>query len=473
MENNFEKMEGQASFIPKTPEPVPQQAQNPQPSPASYFPPPNQAPPPPQYIPQYGQGQYAPPPQYAQGQYAPPPQYGQGQYAPPPQYGQGQYAPPPQYAQGQYAPPPQYRQAQYAPPPQYRQAQYAPPPQYFNNPYAPQQYAQRPFAPAAPVEVQENGIPVKPRKEERKFIKKFYNRTGGTLLVVLGAMMVLLLTAMLIIESFTDGMGIPELTVEAYITMAMVVIYGVCELGGAAIGSKLTGVNLGKLFTTKTFSLKFMLFSLAFIISYQAIEFFMLVVVESGLNAVDLTMLGTGEEPVTALDTAAMGIYAVFLAPIFEEILFRGFVLKNLSRFNVRFGIIFSSILFGLFHGNLSQFLGATIFGIIVALVTVKSNSLIPAIVMHSVGNGLLQLMSLIALSNEAAGDVILAIWMFAGTPVFVILVIIAWVTKIYKLPNKTPLQANRGAKICLTSVPMIILVIIQTVEVILSVEKL
>ena len=64
-------------------------------------------------------------------------------------------------------------------------------------------------------------------------------------------------------------------------------------------------------------------------------------------------MLGTDEEPVTAFETAVMTIYSVILAPIFEEILFRGFVLKNLSRFNVRFGIIMSAILFGLFHGNL------------------------------------------------------------------------------------------------------------------------
>ncbi|MBE6838341.1 MAG: CPBP family intramembrane metalloprotease [Ruminococcus sp.] len=441
MDNNFNN-NGEGTFIPKTPEP-------------QVAPPP----PPPQYYANQGV-QQTPPPQYYSNQgvqQTPPPQYYANQgvrQAPPPQYyANNPYGQPQQYAQA-----PQYRYNQQVPP------QYAPPPQYYRQPQ---------YVPSPAVAVQENGIPLIPRPEERKFIKRFYNCTGGILLGVFGAMMLFLFIAMGIIESVTDGMGIPELTVNTYISIAMVIIYVCCEFGGSLLGSKLTNMRLKPLFTTKTFSVGFLLFGIAFILAWQAVEFFVLIITESGLNIFDLTMLGTDEEPVTAFETAVMTIYSVILAPIFEEILFRGFVLKNLSRFNVRFGIIMSAILFGLFHGNLSQFIGATCFGVIVALTTVKANSLIPAIVMHSVGNGMLSLMSLIYQSNETVGDTIYFIWMFAGAVIFIFMAIIALIKGIYKLPKKTELQRNRGAKIAMTSIPILILIGIEIIEILLNIETL
>ena len=109
----------------------------------------------------------------------------------------------------------------------------------------------------------------------------------------------------------------------------------------------------------------------------------------------------------------------------------------------------------------------------IVALTTVKANSLIPAIVMHSVGNGMLSLMSLIYQSNETVGDTIYFIWMFAGAVIFIFMAIIALVKGIYKLPKKTELQRNRGAKIALTSIPILILIGIEIIEILLNIETL
>ncbi|WP_257150954.1 CPBP family intramembrane glutamic endopeptidase [Bacillus wiedmannii] len=75
-----------------------------------------------------------------------------------------------------------------------------------------------------------------------------------------------------------------------------------------------------------------------------------------------------------------------FVAPICEEILFRGFIL---SRFTYKFGIkkavIFSSICFGVLH--LNNVFGTTIFGIISCLMYLKTKSLFPSIVAHMVNN--------------------------------------------------------------------------------------
>lgn len=75
------------------------------------------------------------------------------------------------------------------------------------------------------------------------------------------------------------------------------------------------------------------------------------------------------------------------VAPIFEEILFRGFVLRALQRYGNIFAIAVSSICFGLYHGNLSQFVPTAIGACIMGYIAVKSNSLIPGMVIHLINN--------------------------------------------------------------------------------------
>jgi hypothetical protein len=53
-----------------------------------------------------------------------------------------------------------------------------------------------------------------------------------------------------------------------------------------------------------------------------------------------------------------------------------------------------SSFLFALFHANVFQFLPAFILGVILALFTIRSGSVLPAIVFHSVNNSLLILLA-------------------------------------------------------------------------------
>ncbi len=79
--------------------------------------------------------------------------------------------------------------------------------------------------------------------------------------------------------------------------------------------------------------------------------------------------------------------YICIIGPILEEIIFRGFILKATRSFGTSFAIIFSSILFGIFHGNLLQLVPATLMGIVLAYITVKSNSIIPAIIAHICNN--------------------------------------------------------------------------------------
>ena len=88
--------------------------------------------------------------------------------------------------------------------------------------------------------------------------------------------------------------------------------------------------------------------------------------------------------------TSNLIVYFISLcifAPIIEEFLLRGCVLKILKPFGNWFAIIVPAIFFALLHGNIGQAFGAFFIGIILGFVAVKTGSIIPCIVLHSLNN--------------------------------------------------------------------------------------
>ncbi|NCJ06552.1 CPBP family intramembrane metalloprotease [Synechococcales cyanobacterium C] len=76
------------------------------------------------------------------------------------------------------------------------------------------------------------------------------------------------------------------------------------------------------------------------------------------------------------------------LAPFFEEILFRGFLLTSLTRYlPVWKAVGVSAVMFAIAHLNLSDVLPLTVLGIILGLVYLRSRSLIAVIILHSLWN--------------------------------------------------------------------------------------
>ena len=73
------------------------------------------------------------------------------------------------------------------------------------------------------------------------------------------------------------------------------------------------------------------------------------------MNCFGRSATGTLDAVSGSSDTVSMFLYASFLAPISEELIFRGFVLRSLRPYGKRFAILGSAFLFGLFHGNLLQ----------------------------------------------------------------------------------------------------------------------
>lgn len=81
-------------------------------------------------------------------------------------------------------------------------------------------------------------------------------------------------------------------------------------------------------------------------------------------------------------------IQIAILPAIFEEILFRKVMLNGSKKYGTWFAIVFTSIMFGLIHMNIPQAINAIIIGILFAYLTIKTGTIIPAMVLHLINNG-------------------------------------------------------------------------------------
>ena len=97
--------------------------------------------------------------------------------------------------------------------------------------------------------------------------------------------------------------------------------------------------------------------------------------------------------PVIILEVLSM-LFVGFL----EEIIFRGFLFKAMAKDNLKAAVIVSSLTFGIGHiinllngaeivSTLCQILGAVGFGFMCVTIFIKSESLLPCIITHSVFN--------------------------------------------------------------------------------------
>jgi membrane protease YdiL (CAAX protease family) len=93
-----------------------------------------------------------------------------------------------------------------------------------------------------------------------------------------------------------------------------------------------------------------------------------------------------------AQDWVVLGIFfftASIAAPIFEEIVFRGFLLSALTKHLPVTGAIgVSSLIFSIAHLSLSEILPLTALGAVLGLVYTRSRNLLASMVLHSIWNG-------------------------------------------------------------------------------------
>lgn len=131
-------------------------------------------------------------------------------------------------------------------------------------------------------------------------------------------------------------------------------------------------------------------FLVAFLIAY------MLLLAGNIVGTIVTTIIGLlkGEPVVNDLELIVgngniwiTAIYTVLLAPIFEELLFRKILCDRVVKYGEGAAVLFSGLLFGLFHGNFNQFFYAFALGCFLAFLYVKTGNIKYTIGIHMMVN--------------------------------------------------------------------------------------
>ncbi len=92
-------------------------------------------------------------------------------------------------------------------------------------------------------------------------------------------------------------------------------------------------------------------------------------------------------DTVSDISLWAVFLFMVVLAPIFEEIFFRKIVIDRLRRYGDLPAIVLSGVLFGVIHGNFSQFFYAALLGMVFGAVYLYTGKLRFTIFLHMLIN--------------------------------------------------------------------------------------
>ena len=167
--------------------------------------------------------------------------------------------------------------------------------------------------------------------------------------------------------------------------------------------------------------------------------------------------LGTSKDPLTCLVMIAA---TVFAPAIFEEFAFRCCSLGALKKYGKGFAVFMVSVIFGLIHGNVIQFVFAFLVGLILAYITVQTDNVIIAMLIHGLNNGRSALNDIIqAASNEKTANTVAVIIMIILAVLAVISLVYLLITKSFKTEKriKSLYDNNFGTKLACMIPGMII----------------
>jgi len=131
----------------------------------------------------------------------------------------------------------------------------------------------------------------------------------------------------------------------------------------------------------------------------------------------------TGISIAKTVPVIVLEVLCMLFVGLLEEIIFRGFLFKAMAKDNIKTAIIVSSLTFGIGHivnllngaeivSTLCQIVGAIGFGFMCVMIFIKSKSLLPCIITHSVFNAL----SVFTNETEMITDIIVSVVMLLIT---------------------------------------------------------
>ena len=313
------------------------------------------------------------------------------------------------------------------------------------------------------IKMPEYKIPLEPARVERKSIKRSYNIGGWCLLFhflgsnILASLLIIAIKA--IISSISGGAD--SSAIDSYMSESSIlsginlIIYMLANVGFAMLGFKWSKNNFRSIVQPKGYNF-------AYAIQYCIIAMFIWVAttyLSLGIEQIfdkfgySTIVSDSSDIGVTGIGYAVMTIYSCIIAPITEEVFYRGMLLKVFSKANQRFAVVATALFFGLAHGNIPQFCLAFFLGIFLAHITLKHSSIVPSMIVHIFVNTFVTLLSLT--DSHTTAQSIATMILLAGAILGLCLLLMF--RKHDKVPATTPEQSRRGFVIARTSVPVVI----------------
>lgn len=251
-----------------------------------------------------------------------------------------------------------------------------------------------------------------PTTEERRDIRRHYRRAGLIMLIFIlvfhGLNFLVARISAGIIGGGFDSAAIAagKKVINSDPVMRLIYGYGMplaADIAAFSTGLLVTKAPIRKKFTLKGFSSKdfgvctvmtFSLSTAAALISQIILAIIMFFAGSSSEaeEAVRTISLSADNAPLWV--NILINLYACIIGPVFEELIFRGVLLEALRKYGNAFGIIASSIMFGLAHANYVQFIPAMVIGMVWAFTVIKTGSLIPTVTLHIINNTVAALIS-------------------------------------------------------------------------------
>lgn len=119
-----------------------------------------------------------------------------------------------------------------------------------------------------------------------------------------------------------------------------------------------------------------------------------------------------------------LSLFILAITPgICEEVMFRGTIMNAYEGLGKNRAIVFSAILFGLFHINLQNLIGPIFLGLIFGIVVYKTNSIYSSILGHILNNGIAMTIGYFAMKSQEGIDNIPAYELSYRTQLFIALI--------------------------------------------------
>lgn len=187
----------------------------------------------------------------------------------------------------------------------------------------------------------------------------------------------------------------------------------------------------------------------------------------------------TGAAPVNPLDSLLQTeeggfalpwvtiVIAVVIGPIMEELIMRWLLFKKMGQYGTVAYVVTSGIMFGLFHGNLSQFFYAALLGMLLAYAYARTGNIIVPIIIHIATNFMGSVVSLAAVSTPVT-TILYVLFMLAMVAVGIV-VLAKNAKKMVFVPAAQPLPQHPGRHIAL-NVGMLMYLVLHTALIVFAI---